>query len=157
MDNLIYDVGTNNGGRHCLLSVTRFSRRFDWAGFASDIDAIFALKAATQCYQTPEIFHGVADLVGDSLAGGPGDEDRGRRKKVARGAGRPLPSTREVKFSILAGRKVRVRCHHSLPGDIVYSGPHSSAARSSCQNGLMPPTQGRLTLDSTNSTLAGPA
>src|SRR3954451_19419050 len=34
----------------------------EWATFAGDVDAILALN-----YQTPEIFHGVADIVGDSL------------------------------------------------------------------------------------------
>ncbi len=46
----------------------------EWTAFAYDIDAIIALKRARNAvvlahnYQTPEIFHCVADLVGDSLA-----------------------------------------------------------------------------------------
>ncbi|WP_353642647.1 quinolinate synthase NadA [Mesorhizobium sp. WSM2239] len=59
---------------HLYERVRRVVPPIEWAVFSDDIEAILALKRQRNAvvlahnYQTPEIFHCIADIVGDSLA-----------------------------------------------------------------------------------------
>src|ERR1700690_3241654 len=73
----ILDPKTAQALRHTATVYERVKSvipKMEWAMFAEDVEAIQNLKRQRNAiilahnYQTPEIFHGVADIQGDSLA-----------------------------------------------------------------------------------------
>src|SRR6478752_8245219 len=68
------DMNTAVSAASLYNRVSRVIPKAEWMSFEEDVEAILELKRKRNAvilahnYQTPEIFHGVADIVGDSLA-----------------------------------------------------------------------------------------